>query len=99
MAEHLERAQLIELAEVILHPKGTGFSSQEITQKLLFFCANCPDPVGSMRLIVECTTPMSTEALVDTALAMPPRSPKNLPASELPLGHPLRKILVDPEQE
>ncbi len=95
MVERLDREQLIQLMEIVMRPKGKGFSSEEINKKLLIFCANCPDPVGAMKLFVEGMTPMTAEQLVDAALAMPQRNPKDLPASELPLGHPLREMNID----
>ena len=92
MTERLNEHQLIDTVQIVLRPKGRGFSSEEINQKLLLFCANCPDPVAAMRLVVECMTPMSAEEMVDRALAMPPRSVKEVPSTELPLSHPLRQM-------
>lgn len=95
MAERLDREQLIQAMEIVLRPKGKGFSSEEVNRKLLTFCANCPDPIGAMRLVVECLTPMTAAQLVDVALSMPKRSLEDLPAAELPLGHPLRQTIID----
>jgi hypothetical protein len=80
---------------VISKPKGTGFSSEEITQKLFKFCINCPDPAAAMYLVVECLDPMSPEQLVDRALTYPPRDPSTVPKTELSLTHPLRHMKLD----
>jgi hypothetical protein len=97
MVQRLDKGQLISIIGVVLRPKGKGFSSEEINQKLLLFCANCPDPVAAMRLVIECMTPKSAEELVDRALAMPQRHARDVPASELPLSHPLRQMSIASE--
>jgi len=95
MIKKLTRQELIALIEIIMKPKGTGFSSQEIDQKLLLFCINCPDPGAAMDLVVEPGGPTTPEALVDRALAYPPRDVSALPESELPLTHPLRRMKLN----
>ena len=90
MTKNLNREELVRLVKIITHPSGSALSSEETNQQLLLFCVNCPDPVAAMDLMVECITPMSAEELVDKALACPPRDIADLPASELPLTHPLR---------
>lgn len=94
MVEHSGQDQLISLVEVVCSPKGTGVSSEGVTLMLFRFCANCPDPVGAMRLM-EDMTPRTAEQLVDFALSMSARDPRAMSASELPLGHPLRRIGLD----
>jgi hypothetical protein len=68
----------------------TDATSEEVSQALLRFCANCPDPSNAMDLVVEDLTPRTDEELVDFALAMPARDPRDLPFSELHASHPLR---------
>ena len=95
MAEKLKPKELIQLVENITHPKGEGFTSEQINQQLLLFCINCPDPAAVMDLMVDCMTPMTPHELVDQALAYPPRDVSTLPESELALSHPLRHIKLD----
>jgi hypothetical protein len=95
MALKLKREELIQIVENVTHPKGRGFTSEQINQQLLLFCINCPDPVFAMDLMIECIDPMSPAELVDRALACPPRDATTLPESELPLTHPLRHMKLE----
>jgi len=88
MSARSNKARLLQIIEVIMNPKG--YTEKYIDQQLLDFCAACPDPVGAMRLIVECLDPMTDEELVDRALAMPMRPMAFVPPAELPADHPLR---------
>jgi len=95
MAKKLDRPEMIQLVDNVMHPKGRGFTSEQINQQLLLFCINCPDPTAAMDLVVEDMTPMSPQELVDRALACPPREVQTVPESELALTHPLRHIRLD----
>lgn len=85
------KAQLLQIIDVLMNPKG--YPEKYIDRQLLNFCAACPDPVGAMRLIVECLDPMTDEELVDRALAMPMRPMAFVPPTELPADHPLRAMV------
>src|SRR5205809_930263 len=92
MIPKLTRGEMIQLVVNVTHPEGTGFSSDEINQQLLHFCANCPDPLLAMDLVVECMTPMTAAELVDRALLCPRRDVSTVPISELAATHPLRSM-------
>ena len=95
MAQKLTRKELAQLVENVTHPKGKGFTSEEINQQLLLFCINCPDPAGAMDLVVESMAAINPEELVDKALACAPRDVSTLSESELALTHPLRHMKLD----
>jgi hypothetical protein len=95
MVGRLHRGQLRSLLETIMSPEQGGHSSEEINRMLMLFCANCPDPVGAMDLVVSDLTPRTVEEMVDFALAMPPRDVPGVPASELLPSHPLRHMRLD----
>ena len=83
------------LVEDVIHPDPTKHTSEELNQKLLVFCMNCPDPISAMDLVVECMTPMSAQELVDKALSYPPRHVADVPESVLPACHPFRYMTAD----
>jgi hypothetical protein len=91
----LERQELIQLVDNILHPKGRGLSSQEITDQLNLVCANCPDPAAAMDIIIEAMPPITAKELVDRVLTCPPRDVSTVSTSELPPNHPLRALRVE----
>jgi hypothetical protein len=95
MAKKLKREQLIELVDNVMHPKGRGFTSQELNDQLLSFCINCPDPAAAMDLVVEAVEPMTAAQLVNKALAYPIREAASLPESELAMSHPLRHMKLE----
>lgn len=95
MAKKLQREELVELVEHVMHPKGKGFTSEQINQKLLHFCINCPDPAASMDIVINAPRGSTAEAVVSKALACPPRDPNGLPESELPSSHPLRRMKLE----
>jgi hypothetical protein len=95
MAKRLSGAELIELVENITNPRKRGFTSEEINQQLLLFCIHSPDPAGAMDLMVESMEPMTSDELVDRALALPFRDPATLSESELAATHPLRYMTLD----
>jgi hypothetical protein len=70
----VERDELLKMLQVMRHPKANGLTQEALSQILVDFCAECPDPVGARWLIVECLDPMSDDELVDRALDMPFRS-------------------------
>jgi hypothetical protein len=86
---------MIQVIENITRPAESGFTSEEINQQLLCFCANCPDPMAAMDLVVECMTPMTPEELVDRALQCPARDVAAVPFSGLVSTHPLRHMEVE----
>ena len=88
MSKLSRRDRLLELMNIIMC--RTDATSEEVSQALLRFCANCPDPAGAMDLVVSDLTPRTDEELVDFALAMPVRDARDLPFSELLPSHPLR---------
>jgi len=91
VAKRLDRDGLLALMNVIMC--RTGATSEQINQALMRFCANCPDPVGAMDLVVSDLTPWgSDEELVDAALALPPRDVRDVPFSKLLPMHPLRNM-------
>ena len=95
MVKRLTRDELVSLIEVVTSELRTDVSSQEINNALLLFCANCPDPVAAMRLMVSDMTPRTDEQLVDFALAMPKRDVRDVPVTELLPSHPLRYMRLD----
>lgn len=90
--EKLSRQQLIEVVEHLFNPKG--LTSEQIDNKLLMFCANCPNPMAAMDLVVDSGGPSTPIELVDAALACAPRHPAFAAASELDPSHPLRRMRV-----
>ena len=92
MSRKLEYEELIQLVDIVLNPMGRGFSSEEINQQLLLFCTQCPDPVAALDILLEARRPAMVNQVVDDALARPRRSVADVPVSELPLTHPLRKM-------
>jgi hypothetical protein len=96
MVRRLTRDEMVQMVDNVLRPKGRGFTSQEINDQLLLFCANCPDPATAMDIVIETRGPVTASQLVERALACPPRKAADLPESELALTHPLRTMVVDP---
>lgn len=92
MVERLNRAQLLDLMDIVGNAERTDVTGEQITRALLLFCANCPDPAGAMRLVVSDLTPRTNEELVDFALAMPARDVRD---SKLLPSHPLRHMRLD----
>lgn len=92
MNELVPRARLLQLFDQMMRPKANGLTEQTYYDVLLSFFAGCPDPVGARWLVVECLDPMTNEELVKRALAMPTRLMANVPSSELPAWHPLRRL-------
>jgi|JI8StandDraft_2_1071088.scaffolds.fasta_scaffold276193_1 hypothetical protein len=86
-----DRQKLLALLRIIMNPGDYNLSEADGDEVLIRFCVGCPDPIGASWLVVECLDPMSDEELVDRALAMPPRNMAQVPVTELPAGHPLRK--------
>lgn len=93
MARRLTKDELIRTMYDVMDAES--FSSEEINQKLMFFCINCPDPVAAMALVVE-SGPDTPEEIVEAALAYPPRDPRTVPESELHRDHPLRHMTLEP---
>jgi hypothetical protein len=96
MAKRLSREELVHLVGNILHPKGKGFSSEEISAQLDLVCINCPDPVAALDIIIETPPPVTAEELVARALACPPRDVRSVSESELHPDDPLRHLKLDP---
>ncbi|MCD2342703.1 hypothetical protein LRH25_20455 [Ideonella azotifigens] len=93
MTAKLSKDELLRLLDTLMHPKASGLTDEEsYNEVLLRFCAGCPDPVKARWLVVECLDTMTDEEMVDRALAMPFRAMTTVPTSELPTGHPLRKL-------
>lgn len=93
MAKRLVYHEMVAIVRDILNP--SGFTSEQINQKLILFSASCPDPAAAMDVIVETPDPVTAEDLVRKALTFPPRDVSTLPESELAAGHPLRHIKFD----
>jgi hypothetical protein len=91
------REQMIQLVDNVLHPKGRGFTSDQINQQLLLFCINCPDPVAAMDIVIEAPAPVTAQQLVERCLASPPREVAFWSECELALTHPLRHMKVESE--
>ena len=96
MVRRLSRDEMVHFVDNVLHPKGRGFTSQEINDQLLLFCANCPDPSMAMDIVIETMGPVTASQLVEKALACPPRRDADVPESEMPRTHPLRTMFLDP---
>lgn len=92
MKDKLDKEQLLQLLDKIMHPKANGLTEETYNNVLIAFCAGCPDPIKARWLVVECLDPMSDEELVERSLAMPIRLMADVPESELPAGHPLRAM-------
>ncbi|MEI9988065.1 MAG: hypothetical protein WDN69_36155 [Aliidongia sp.] len=95
LVKKLNHDELIQLVDNLLHPKGRGFSSADLTNQLNLVCVNCPDPSAAMDIITETLPPATAQELVDRALSCPPRDIETVPVSKLAANHPLRKMKVD----
>ena len=95
MSKKLQRDVLVQLAENVIHPKGKGFTSQQINRQLLDFCVNCPDPVAAMKTVINAPRGSTAEAIVAAALSFAPRDPRGLPETELAMSHPLRQMRLE----
>ncbi len=95
MFRKLQKEEMIQAVDNVLNPKGRGFSSQEINDQLLLFCANCPDPSAAMDIVIETMGPVTASQLVEQALACAPRVVADVPTSKFPLSHPLRSMKID----
>lgn len=95
MVKRLSYEEMVQYVDNVLQPKDRGFTSEEINEQLLTFCANCPDPAAAMDLVIETMGPITARELVDKALDQTPRDPAALPESELALAHPLRSMKPD----
>lgn len=95
MAKRLQPKEMVKLVEDVIHPKGKGLTSEEINQRLLNFCINCPDPVASMDIVINAPRGATAESIVSRAIAYPPRDPNDLPESKLAKGHPLRHMKLE----
>ena len=97
MVKRLTYEEMIQFVDNVMNPKGRGFTSEEINEQLLNFCANCPDPAAALDIVIESTGPVTAKQLVDEALNRLPRDPATLPESELALTHPLRVMKLAKE--
>ncbi|MFC5743189.1 hypothetical protein [Dyella tabacisoli] len=88
----MNRDEMIQMVDVLLHPKGRGLSSEDLTYQLNVVCLNCPDPSAAMDILVETLPPITAEELVGRALSCPPRDIAAVPYSKLAENHPLRKM-------
>jgi hypothetical protein len=95
MAKRLHKEEMVKLVENVIHPKGKGYSADDLNQQLLLFCVNCPDPVGAMDLVIETSGPITALGLVEAAMALPPRDVATLSEAELANTHPLRHMKLD----
>ena len=95
MVKRLNRDDLIELVENVIHPQGKGFTSEQLNQQLLHFCVNCPDPVAAMDIVVNAPRGSHAQAIVATALGCPPRDPNSLSEVKLAKSHPLRHMKLE----
>jgi hypothetical protein len=95
MAKKLDRAEMRAALECVFEPAGKGLTSEQINEQLLLFCANCPDPVSAMDLVLEAPVDSTTEQVLDEALAMPPRSLATWSEAEVAKDHPLRRMVFE----
>jgi len=91
----LTREQMLDGLDSLLNPRGRKYSSQQYNNLLLTICANSPDPVTAMRLILNAESPITAGQLLNSIVELPPRPASEAPASELPLTHPLRHTPVE----
>src|SRR5579884_2588611 len=70
----------------------TGFLRRRSISSCSCFCIHCPDPVAALDIVLEARRPITAKQVVDVALSRQPRSVADVPASELPLTHPLRQM-------
>jgi hypothetical protein len=83
----LHREQLVQLLKAMSLP---GHSDKESEFMLLTFCLNCPDPVGAMNSVLDAPRGATDEDIAREAFGLPARSVETVPATELPMDHPLR---------
>jgi hypothetical protein len=95
MTKKLDRAEMLAALRCVFEPAGKGLSSEEINEQLLLFCANCPDPVSAMDLVLEVPVGTTAHEVLEQALAMTPRSVTTWPESDLASDHPLRLMTRD----
>lgn len=86
---------MLAALDCVFEPANKGLTSAQIDEQLLLFCANCPDPVSAMSLVMEAPETSTTEQVLDEALTMPPRSLNTWSESEVPIDHPLRRMVLD----
>ena len=95
MVKKLGRAEMLAALSCVFEPAGKGLTSEEVNEQLLLFCANCPDPVSAMDLVLEAPVGKTTHETLEMALAMTPRSVTTWPESDLAPDHPLRVMTSD----
>lgn len=95
MAKRLQRNELVSLVELVIHPKGKGFTSEQINKKLLEFCINCPDPVAAMEIVLNAPRGSTADEITTEALARARCDPNSLPERRLARTHPLRRMQVE----
>lgn len=93
MTEKLSRGEMLAALDCVFEPAGKGMTSEQINKHLLDFCANCPDPVAAMDLVLDVPIGSTAQEVLDRALAMAPRSIATWTESELAADHPLRKMV------
>jgi hypothetical protein len=94
MKEKLTKPQLTRLLDRVFRPKTHGLSQDERDEAFLMFCAGCPDPIQAWRLVTDSVDPLTNDELVDRALSMQVRPMTDVPESEFPARHPLRKLAL-----
>lgn len=95
MATKLSKEQMLAALDCVFEPAGKGLTSEQIDEQLLLFCANCPDPVSAMNLVMDAPVDSTTEQVLDEALAMPPRSLVTWSDAEVAKDHPLRRMVFE----
>jgi hypothetical protein len=92
LVKRIDRSSMVGLLEQLSAP---GQTEQESETCLLTFCLNCPDPYGAMSKVLDAPRGTTDAQIVEESLAMPNRSVACVPASELPVSHPLRTWRVE----
>src|SRR4030095_1968130 len=61
MLKRLSYGEMVQYVDNVLRPTDRGFTSEEINDQLFTFCANCPDPVAALDIVIETMGPVTAE--------------------------------------
>jgi hypothetical protein len=86
----LGQADLVTLVDTVFYPLDEALTPEQISENLLTFCLNCPDPGAAIHLTLNAPQGTPASSVVAQALAMPSRAIETWSTEDIPVHHRLR---------
>ena len=93
MEHQVPRLDVVRQIKRLKAMSASGHDDRRSEQLLIEFCADCPDPARALHVVLDAPRGASDEDIAETAMSLPRRAIDSVPASELPVDHPLRRFL------